>query len=254
MSIKKLENVTSYDLLKTAAFLLMLIDHIGVYFYPDELWLRLIGRLCVPIWCFLIGYAVTRKIGIDLWAGVIALTATNIITGGDVFPVTILLTFIVIRTVLDKIISLSFTSKERSIILICLLFIALFPTMALVEYGTAALALALSGYAVRHGGHYAMPLFITGFVIFLFSQIVTFNFGLTQSLILTMALAGIAFGMWRFKPLEFPNFTHKSIIIPLKFIGRHTLFLYVFHLILFKLISASFGLTNYSWFKIFLTS
>lgn len=254
MSIKKLKNVNSYDLLKTAAFLLMLIDHIGVYFYPDETWLRVIGRFCVPIWCFLIGYAMTRKIGYDLWLGVATLIIANIITGGAVFPITILLTFIIIRLALDPVARLGLASKERFIILISIIFIGLFPSMMLVEYGTAAFALALSGYAVRHGGVYAIPLYISGFIVFIFSQIVTFNFEFIQTMSLIAGVGFIAYGLWRFSPAEFPHFKNEIMLAVFKGVGRHTLILYVLHLILFKVIAASLALNGYAWFKMFLPS
>ena len=55
-------SITSYDILKTFAVLTMIIDHIGLYFFPDEMWWRVIGRLSFPVWLFLIGYAQSRDI------------------------------------------------------------------------------------------------------------------------------------------------------------------------------------------------
>lgn len=45
------------------AMLTMLIDHIGVVFFPDQLWLRLIGRIAFPLYAYLIviGYHRTRS-------------------------------------------------------------------------------------------------------------------------------------------------------------------------------------------------
>lgn len=45
------------------AMLTMLIDHIGVVFYPDQLWLRIIGRIAFPLYAYLIvvGYQRTRS-------------------------------------------------------------------------------------------------------------------------------------------------------------------------------------------------
>ncbi len=32
--------LTAYDLLKTLAIILMVVDHIGAYFFPDQMWWR----------------------------------------------------------------------------------------------------------------------------------------------------------------------------------------------------------------------
>lgn len=56
--------LTNYHL-KLIAAITMLIDHIGVVFYPDVAWLRVIGRVSFPlfIWLLVQGEAHTR----DIW-------------------------------------------------------------------------------------------------------------------------------------------------------------------------------------------
>ena len=42
--IRKLpQELTSYDLLKTLAVVTMIIDHIGLYFFPDDVGWRIVG-------------------------------------------------------------------------------------------------------------------------------------------------------------------------------------------------------------------
>lgn len=43
-----------YDTIKLIAIILMLIDHIGALFFPQTILLRIIGRLCMPIFAFCI--------------------------------------------------------------------------------------------------------------------------------------------------------------------------------------------------------
>ena len=48
--MKLLNNFT----LKMIAILAMAIDHIGFLFYPQAIWLRIIGRIAFPIFAFMI--------------------------------------------------------------------------------------------------------------------------------------------------------------------------------------------------------
>ena len=50
--------------LKLIAVLTMLIDHTGDVLFPDQLWLRCIGRIAFPIYCFLLveGFFHTRDL------------------------------------------------------------------------------------------------------------------------------------------------------------------------------------------------
>ena len=50
--------------LKLIAVAAMTVDHISAVFFPSEIWMRLIGRLTMPIMAFLIseGYHYTRSV------------------------------------------------------------------------------------------------------------------------------------------------------------------------------------------------
>lgn len=55
----------SQEGLKYIACVTMLLDHVGAVFFPQNLWLRIIGRLAFPIYCFLLaeGAHYTRNPG-----------------------------------------------------------------------------------------------------------------------------------------------------------------------------------------------
>lgn len=45
-----------YDYLKVFAIIVMIVDHLGYYRFPQMLELRLIGRFAFPIFLFLVGF------------------------------------------------------------------------------------------------------------------------------------------------------------------------------------------------------
>ena len=66
----------SQEGLKLIACVTMLIDHVGSLFFPQNLWLRIIGRLAFPIYCFLLaeGAHYTKnpvKYALRLFAGLL---------------------------------------------------------------------------------------------------------------------------------------------------------------------------------------
>ena len=83
------------DILKTVAIILMIIDHIGYYFFPENYWFRAIGRACVPVWFFLIGYANTRELPNRLLIAALILALADLILFQRVFSLNILVSFII---------------------------------------------------------------------------------------------------------------------------------------------------------------
>jgi hypothetical protein len=56
------------DWLKTAAIILVAVDHFGHFFVEDDRWWSVFGRLAAPTFFFLIGYAQTRTVPLH-WIG-----------------------------------------------------------------------------------------------------------------------------------------------------------------------------------------
>ena len=60
--------VDNTDWLKTAAIILVLVDHFGYFFMEDDRWWSVFGRLAAPTFFFLMGYAETRTVPLH-WIG-----------------------------------------------------------------------------------------------------------------------------------------------------------------------------------------
>lgn len=233
----------------------MFVDHIGYYIFPEWHWLRVLGRLCVPIWFFLIGYARTRELTGALWAGVIILMITNIIVGAPLFPITILLNFILIRVTIDHLAHWSFKSRDHAVVTFILLSCLFIPTNAVMEYGTAGMAFALTGYMLRNGdgqgGRFQFPIFLVVYGVFALYETLVFGFTPAQAVVLLLGLMGIAWVLWNFSPKNYPIRAEMGgigVISPcVKWIGRNTLIIYVIHVIILKLIDAYFHLNHYGF-------
>lgn len=143
--------VTTIDLWKTAALLLILIDHLGFFIWTDQPWLTAIGRAALPIFFFLIGFARTRAVPWHWWVAGLALTALDGWRLADEgYPeLNILINFALIRLALPLIERHVMAAWWR-VALFAMLLAALMPLAGQVlEYGTEGWLLALVGLAHR---------------------------------------------------------------------------------------------------------
>ncbi|MBU0799906.1 MAG: conjugal transfer protein TraX [Alphaproteobacteria bacterium] len=252
--------LTSYDVFKTVALLLMLVDHVGYYFYPEELWFRVFGRMCVPIWFFLIGYARSRDIGPMMWAGMAVLVVSNIVVGMTVFPLNILMTMICIRLIIDRVGEHALGGQNQFWAINALLFMTVLPSMMVVEYGTLGVILALFGYYIRRSqdgdarvtsdlllNHMAFA--VMSFGIY---QSITFLFPKMEFIVMISGVSLMLIALRFFRPITFEG-TDKGLAYiaatPLRLIGRHTLFLYVAHLLLFMALGLIFITDRFQFMK-----
>ncbi len=240
------KELTSYDLLKSLAVILMVIDHIGHHFFPDEAWFRVMGRLCVPIWFFLIGYAKTEEIPKKLIAGAAIVALSALIAGQYVLPLNILVTIIFLRLMRRGVFARTFYSPEtlRGMFLI-MLFLTL-PSAIFVEYGSFAFLFVILGHICRYREvmfERIKPVYIhlytaaTFFAFFVLQGVAFANIDVLQSLFLFLGLAGVAVMLWRFRPVVYtdaPRFIAPSFISAFQFMGRYTLEIYVVHIVVFR--------------------
>ena len=252
------QNLTTYDLLKSLALLLMLLDHVGYYFYPENDWLRAVGRASLPIWFFLVGFARSRDLTTPIWVGTIAIIGANVIFGGEFFPLNILVTVIITRLVLDLICRISFQNWEFAIYAAFALSALMLPTMFMFEYGSGAILIAMSGYLARHAAEVnlsrrAQTAFMAYTIVFYaFTQLLIFGFDKAMGQFSVVSIGAAALLLWYFRPQEVPEIESKLpkfVTAALQFGGRYTLEIYAVHVILFKLACCIYGLKGYAWFS-----
>ncbi len=241
--------ITSYDLLKTLAIIFMIIDHIGYFFFPDEIWFRVIGRLSVPIWFFLIGFARTREVPKIFLIGGVVVSLSALVSGEYLLPINILFTLAFARFAVDWLFSHAMRNRESFMGMFSLLFLMGFPTLVFSEYGVYLLVYTLFGAIVRNRENIQAPKwFINSFIIaaalgYLFNQgILLPSLSLHQLLVFTAGMAILSVIFASFRPRIFESWQPSSFP-PLKiiqFTGRYTLEIYVVHLLILRIIAMIF--------------
>ncbi|MGE4314301.1 MAG: TraX family protein [Pseudobdellovibrionaceae bacterium] len=260
LSEKLPATVTSYDVWKTLAILLMVVDHIGACFYPDHLWWRVAGRLCVPIWFFLIGYARSRDLDPRIIGGVVILTIVQVLAGQGLFPLTILAGFLLIRGTIDSFMRQAARSDKDALMAAFVLLMLFIPTNILFEYGTSGYALAVLGWLDRARqdgmvkGWVVFVATIGALAFFILSQALGFEFDMMQSILMGAGVTGVtALLMLGFKSYtsSAQSLINKAIFrVPLQLCGRWSLEIYVLHLAAFKIVAAILGIGIFHWLDI----
>ncbi len=251
-------SLTSYDFYKSLAIVLMIIDHIGAYFYPETDMFRAIGRGCLPIWIGLIGYAETREVSARLMIGALVLFVTNLVVGEDVLPLSILVSFMLIRLFLDRTASIMLYKNSLwlwgGVVVLAMLW---WPTRQYVcEYGTVGLLLALYGYALRHREKLSDKtlehIMLASLVFLILSQSLVFEFSPVEFLVMALScFIGFAL-MYFFEPRTYADLigkVPKIAVFLLKMGGRRTLEIYVVHLVVFRVLALLLETKDYAWFQ-----
>jgi len=256
MTAKQLpQEVTYLDIIKTVAVVIMIIDHIGFYFFPEQLWWRAIGRAGgAPVWFFLIGYAITRDLPNRLLIGALILAVADFVLFDRIFAMSALVTIILLRLIIDPV--MKFLLQSRYIFALGCVLIALFyvVTRMAVEYGTLALLFAMLGYLTRHKEDLFQDSFLTvkdyyafmAFTIVMFSlfQNMTFGFNEAQFAFMACVSALVTVVLVRITPRTFPSIKNQLSLSVLHYCGRQTLDIYVAHLLLFKIAIFTFSHLN----------
>ncbi len=229
------KTITSYDVLKTLAVFLMIVDHIGLFLYPDIEMLRAVGRLSAPIWLFLIGFARSRDVPFSwlFWCGLdLALSLAM----GFVFETNMLLTLALIRWSLQYIEPVLYPRGLYTIAfaVFCLVMAPL--TMQVTTYGSIAWLLAAVGLWVRRDGAAGMPWIMGVFLAYFVTESLGFGFGNAEMLVFAGGMMCIAMLLVYFDPDARIRLSSTLTTGIYQFFGKHSLLFYAIHLLGLKIL------------------
>lgn len=221
----------NYDVAKSVAFLFMVIDHIGYYFFPQCLFLRALGRASAIIFALLFGITKHKKNEKILYYAF----ATALILyyfEGNTLPLNILFNFYLSYFLLEPVEHMYDNHKYLFNFILILLIPLSFMTNIIIEYGVFFTFLVFCGKLLakenktKRDRNTAIALFILYFVY----QIINFAFRWYNCLIVAVLFILIFKNMYNFKLKDLPE---NRL---LKFISRYSLQLYTLHLLLFSII------------------
>ena len=252
-------DLTTYDFLKLLAVVTMIIDHVGHYLFPEQMEFRAIGRMSMPIWLFLVGYATTREIPPILWGGAFILLGSFVVAGNDIFALNILFTIIITRTIIDTLVKITFKNGENFMLSMATMVLLGIPTAILFDYGTLALMWAMFGYVCRHKQEMNLSQFkVLGFLgltlaLYFGYQQLFFTFAPAYMWAMVVFVSISAYLLYNFKPKALPDLTAKlpaAVNAFIKFSGRKTLYIYVVHILIFLTIAFFTQPDRFGFFQI----
>lgn len=227
----------SYDILKAIALLTMIVDHVGNYFFPDMLWVRVIGRIAFPIFLFLVGYCGVYRFNPWLLAGAIAIWTSAYLTGFPLLPLNILFAIFLWRAMMGWLANRPHVLNDTFMLWLAMLIFYI-PTVLLVEYGTMGLMFAVLGWYARtaRDDKSTRGAWIFTYLLSLFLQIDAFGFDIAQSIVFAMESVVLYIILHRF------SLCQMAIPLagyPLLLLARNTLPIYVLHVIALQVMAYS---------------
>jgi hypothetical protein len=256
--------VDNTDWLKTAAIILVSIDHIGYFFIENADWWSVFGRLAAPVFFFLLGYAQTRTVPLHwLWLGVILTLLDS--WNNDLIWIApnILLSFALIRLARPYVKTLIQSHGWFAFTLLTATLLAVLPFATnIVDYGAEGWLWALFGLCQRLSVDNRSGLTVGGAsqssvaraptlirnvdlmrllsclvaaVVYIWQEQREFSFSEIHFVTLTLGVIFLALCLYLFQRGPSHIQPSKSIAGVVRFIGRRTLEIYAIELAGFEL-------------------
>ena len=223
--------VNTHDLVKVLATVVMVVDHIGLYFMDNNDWFRIVGRLAAPLFFMLVGAsgAYHQKNELIIYAGVLMVFQFTL-TGFDPAPFNILVSFMIIKFALQRVDFASYNNIALSLFLLFLITSNVF-LFDILEYGSLGLAFAIGPVLARKGHDFANSWLVS--VILIYGLMCYTAYDETQNhQILVAIIFGIMFLICKFYSFKKLQIRNRLILA----VSRYSLPIYVWHLTLFRFI------------------
>ncbi len=226
-SIANTTQANYQDSLKTMAMITMIIDHIGVYFYPKQPLLRIIGRTAMPVFCFFAGYNYKNQPKWNiLFVGLLMFIFSIFIIQHSA-SANILITIFIGQCYITCL-QQHLKSFSMAFWQVLILILATYFTQNQFEYGTAAIAIMVLGYIAQHDKKTLKDTVIITLMI-TFCHSLIFNFS-NKLCILTALLLTFQYIVMLRYPFE------KMVKINTRWISRNALYIYALHLSIIQLL------------------
>jgi len=226
------------DLLKSIAILVMIIDHAGFYFFPEELWLRAIGRVSAPIWFFFVGYnykfSNTHLDQIFYFAVFLQLIIC-FVGNNSLFPLNILFTIIISKRILAYYEQYIKNASVGTMFLVALVIVLYSPTNNFTQYGILGVYMSLWGYHYKHRIGNKLNQLLLSFILIFITQSQVFNFAISEQIIFVILLCLTKYALYVYSPIKLNINGLLKYIINIS--SRYSLYIYCMHVILFITLS-----------------
>jgi hypothetical protein len=257
--------VDNTDWLKTAAIILVLVDHIGYFFIEDGRWWGAFGRLAAPPFFFLMGYAQTRTVPVHwIWLGIILTLLESWNADWTWVTPNILLSLAFIRIARPYVQILLQRHCWAAFALLVSVLVAVLPiTAKIVDYGSEGWLWALFGLCQRmhadgrsaadvgaaqsaappahaitkNVGLMRLLTCLVAAVVYVWQEQIEFSFPRIQLTAFILGITVLSASLCLFVRGPSRIQPPKAIASALRFIGRHTLEIYAIQLAGFELIA-----------------
>jgi len=218
-----------YDFFKFIAIFVMILDHLGAYFFTDVEFLRVVGRLAAPLFLFLVGYSGSARFSKEILIYAILLQIFHIYDSEwQDFRFNILFMILLLRY-LNNFVKLASFANFWVIYIFAIFYSVL--VGFIFEYGLFGLLFALLGVFVKANIPKARLYLASGAVCLLYAvyEAILFEFSNEMIFLLLLLLSVLAISIVNISYFEKSCLQSRVI----KLAAKYALLIYFYHKIAF---------------------